>query len=206
MGAASCIILANWGSAWGTWKAGLGVCSMGVHFPKGVIKNIVPIVMAGVLGIYGLIVAVIIAQAVNPPSENGNMYSVYNGWAHVRKKYFTDIVITQIFANLKHFCSQLGAGLCCGLSCLASGATIGIIGDVGVRAFGLKASSGKRHWDELGDGGDAGDAAANEAKAVEGSNKLYVGLLIMLIFSEALALYGLIVALILSQNTYYCDA
>jgi len=182
MGAASCIILANWGSAWGTWKAGLGVCSMGVHFPKGVIKNIVPIVMAGVLGIYGLIVAVIIAQAVNPPSENGNMYSVYNGWAH------------------------LGAGLCCGLSCLASGATIGIIGDVGVRAFGLKASSGKRHWDDAGDGGDAGDAAAMEARAVEGSNKLYVGLLIMLIFSEALALYGLIVALILSQNTYYCDA
>mmetsp|Transcript_8962 Transcript_8962/g.13028 ORF Transcript_8962/g.13028 Transcript_8962/m.13028 type:complete len:204 (-) Transcript_8962:1835-2446(-) len=181
MGAASCIILANWGSAWGTWKAGVGVCSMGVHYPKGVIKNIVPIVMAGVLGIYGLIVAVIIAQAVNPPNEYANAYSVYNGWAH------------------------LGAGLCCGLSCLASGATIGIIGDVGVRAFGLKASSGKRHWD--GDvGGEGGDAAAIEARAVEGSNKLYVGLLIMLIFSEALALYGLIVALILSQNTYYCEA
>jgi len=29
-------------------------------------------------------------------------------------------------------------------------------------------------------------------------------MLIMLIFSEALALYGLIVALILSQNTYNC--
>ena len=30
---------------------------MGVDHPAGIIKNIVPIVMAGVLGIYGLIVA-----------------------------------------------------------------------------------------------------------------------------------------------------
>ena len=39
----------------------------------------------------------------------------------------------------------------------------------------------------------------------EGANKLYVGMLIMLIFSEALALYGLIVALILSQHSYSCS-
>ena len=51
MGAASCIILSNFGSAWGTWKAGVGVCKMGTIYPEGVIKNIVPIVMAGVLGI-----------------------------------------------------------------------------------------------------------------------------------------------------------
>lgn len=180
MGAAGCMIFANFGSAWGTWKAGLGVCSMGVDYPKGVIKNIVPIVMAGVLGIYGLIVSVIIAQAISPPGNDGyTQYSVYNAWSH------------------------LAAGLCCGLSCLAAGGTIGIIGDVGVRGFGLKASAGRRCWDADGDnGGD--DAGARDAAAVEGSNKLYVGLLIMLIFSEALALYGLIVALILSQRTYYC--
>jgi len=45
------MILSNWGSAWGTWRAGVGVCKMGVIYPQGVIKNIVPIVMAGVLGI-----------------------------------------------------------------------------------------------------------------------------------------------------------
>jgi V-type H+-transporting ATPase proteolipid subunit len=66
------------------FKAGLGVCSMGVDSPKNVIKNIVPIVMAGVLGIYGLIVAVIITQAISPPnSENLNSYSQYNGYTHV---------------------------------------------------------------------------------------------------------------------------
>ena len=96
---------------------------------------------------------------------------------------------------------QLAAGLCCGLSCLAAGGTIGVIGDAGVRGFGLKAEGGRKwFWGEDNDeGGDFG--GSNNAEA---SNKLYVGMLIMLIFSEALALYGLIVALILSQNNYYC--
>jgi vacuolar ATP synthase 16 kDa proteolipid subunit len=185
MGAASCMILANFGSAWGTWKAGIGVCKMGVNYPSGVIKNIVPIVMAGVLGIYGLIVAVIITQAISTPGGNGyTTYSLYSSYAH------------------------LAAGLCCGCSCLAAGGTIGMIGDVGVQCFGLKASGGKRTW-TTGEGANPTDAAEGAgtmdvAVTQEASNKLYVGLLIMLIFAEALALYGLIVALILSQSQYTC--
>lgn len=38
----------------------------------------------------------------------------------------------------------------------------------------------------------------------EDQNKLFVGMMIMLIFSEALALYGLITALIVSQHSYEC--
>lgn len=38
----------------------MGIASMGVMRPELVMKSIVPVVMAGVLGIYGLIVAVII--------------------------------------------------------------------------------------------------------------------------------------------------
>jgi len=83
MGASLCMILSSWGSAWGTWRAGLGVCHMGIDHPAGIIKNIVPIVMAGVLGIYGLIVSVIITQAVVPPADSGNTYSSYNGYTHV---------------------------------------------------------------------------------------------------------------------------
>jgi len=154
---------------------------MGIDHPKGIIKNIVPIVMAGVLGIYGLIVSVIITQSISSPGGDGyNTYSVFNGYVH------------------------LAAGMCCGLSCLAAGGTIGIIGDAGVRGFGLKAEGGRKwFWteDQGEDGGDFGGASNAEA-----SNKLYVGMLIMLIFSEALALYGLIVALILSQNLYVCSA
>ena len=84
---------------------------------------------------------------------------------------------------------------------MAAGGTIGIIGDAGVRGFGLKAEGGRKwFWgDDQGDDSDFGGS-----NNVEGSNKLYVGMLIMLIFSEALALYGLIVALILSQNNYNC--
>jgi len=84
MGASVCMILSSWGSAWGTWRAGLGVCHMGIDHPAGIIKNIVPIVMAGVLGIYGLIVSVIITQAVVPPNQDAtNVYSSYNGYTHV---------------------------------------------------------------------------------------------------------------------------
>lgn len=158
---------------------------MGIDYPAGIIKNIVPIVMAGVLGIYGLIVSVIITQSISTPLGTGETtYSLYNGYAH------------------------LAAGLCCGISCLAAGGTIGFIGDIGVRCFGLKASGGKRSW-STGDGADpsdadAGAAGVSAAVTAESANKLYVGLLIMLIFAEALALYGLIVALILSQNSYTC--
>jgi len=77
---------------------------MGIDHPAGIIKNIVPIVMAGVLGIYGLIVSVIIIQSVSmPDGDKYTTYSEYNGYTH------------------------LAAGLCCGLSCLAAGGTIGII-------------------------------------------------------------------------------
>jgi len=46
---------------------GVGIASMGVMRPELVMKSIVPVVMAGVLGIYGLIIAVIISTGVVPP-------------------------------------------------------------------------------------------------------------------------------------------
>lgn len=48
------------GAAYGTAKAGIGIASMGVLKPELVVKSIVPIIMAGILGIYGLIIAVIL--------------------------------------------------------------------------------------------------------------------------------------------------
>ena len=102
------------------------------------------------------------------------------------------IVAVSISYHLLQYISlpsiQLAAGLCCGVSCLAAGGTIGVIGDAGVQGFGLKASGGKRSWSEEGDGGDGVMGGNSEAANAEAANKLYVGLLIMLIFSEALAL------------------
>lgn len=50
------------GAAYGSAKAGVGICSMGVLKPELIMKSVVPVVMAGILGIYGMIVAVIIVQ------------------------------------------------------------------------------------------------------------------------------------------------
>ena len=99
--------------------------------------------------------------------------------------------IIDIFVHINQSCvdkfveTQLAAGLCCGISCLVAGGTIGMIGDVGVRAFGLKATAGKRAWASDGDGGEPDMGGSSNA---DDANKLYVSLLIMLIFSEALAL------------------
>ena len=62
IGVASALIFANLGAAYGSAKAGVGICSMGVLKPDLIMKSVVPVVMAGILGIYGMIVAVIIVQ------------------------------------------------------------------------------------------------------------------------------------------------
>ena len=65
IGVASALVFANLGAAYGSAKAGVGICSMGVLKPDLIMKSVVPVVMAGILGIYGMIVAVIIVQRSN---------------------------------------------------------------------------------------------------------------------------------------------
>ena len=50
------------GAAYGTAKSGIGISTMGVLKPDLIVKSVVPVVMAGILGIYGLIIAVILLQ------------------------------------------------------------------------------------------------------------------------------------------------
>jgi V-type H+-transporting ATPase proteolipid subunit len=188
-GVVAAVALSNFGSAWGTWKSGCSVLHTGIRHPSSVMKNIIPIVMAGVIGIYGLIVAVIIGQSISTPSKGrDNSYSIYSGMAHI--------------------C----AGICCGASGLAAGGCIGIVGDYGVRAVGYRASqislfpssSEKAGYSSIPDGEDQANVGGGEISGSEDQSKLFVSMLIMLIFSEALALYGLIVALIVSQHSYSC--
>ena len=61
---------------------------------------------------------------------------------------------------------HLGAGLCVGLSCMASGLCIGALGEAGVY--------GMRHRDIL------------------------IAVILQMIFAEAIALYGFIVAIVLA--------
>jgi ATP synthase proteolipid subunit len=70
---------------WGTWKSGVSLVHTGIRHPKSVMKNVIPIVMAGVIGIYGLIVGVILAQSISKPNQSRhNSYSIYTSMAHVR--------------------------------------------------------------------------------------------------------------------------
>ncbi|CAD8149710.1 unnamed protein product [Paramecium pentaurelia] len=141
MGVTMALVLANLGAGYGTFKAGAGIAAIGIWKPEIIMKSLIPVVMAGILGIYGMIVAVLLSQKVKSPLE----YTYKSGFAH------------------------MASGLCCGCSCIAAGFAIGIVGDVGVR----------------------GNAQ---------QERLFVGLILILIFAEALALYGLIVSLILSQS------
>ncbi len=41
-------------------KASVGICSTGINRPNLILRSLVPVIMAGILGVYGLIVAVIL--------------------------------------------------------------------------------------------------------------------------------------------------
>merc|ERR1719271_1369168 len=147
MGCAAALVFACLGAAYGTAKSGVGVANMGVLHSEMVMKSIIPIIMAGVLGIYGLIVAVLLGSGIK--ADEPYYYASHSGY------------------------SALAAGLCCGMAGLSAGIAIGIVGDAGVRANARQP-------------------------------KLFVGVILILIFAEALGLYGLIVALILSSKKLDC--
>ena len=63
--------------AYGTAKSGVGIASMGAMKPDLVMRNIIPVIMAGVLGIYGLIVAVILnGTSKNYRGTKNNIYAI----------------------------------------------------------------------------------------------------------------------------------
>jgi len=103
-------------------------------------KSLIPVVMSGIIAVYALVIAVLIAGNLNPDS-----YSLFNGFMH------------------------LGCGLSVGGSGLAAGYAIGIVGDHGVRSYMLQ-------------------------------SRIFVGMVLILIFGEVLGLYGLIVGLIMNTR------
>ncbi|RDB14831.1 V-type proton ATPase subunit c' [Hypsizygus marmoreus] len=139
-GVASAMILSTVGAAFGTAKSGIGIAGLGSFKPELIMKSLIPVVMSGIIAVYGLVVSVLIAGSLKPVD-----YSLFAGFTH------------------------LGAGLACGMTGLAAGYAIGIVGDSCVRAY------------------------VHEAK-------VFVGMVLILIFAEVLGLYGLIVALIMNTK------
>ena len=56
-----CVVSAL-GAAYGTAKSGTGIAAMSVMRPELIMKSIIPVVMAGIIAIYGLVVAVLIGN------------------------------------------------------------------------------------------------------------------------------------------------
>ncbi|TIA87768.1 hypothetical protein E3P99_02967 [Wallemia hederae] len=139
MGCTAAIVFTSLGAAYGTAKSGVGISAMGVLRPDLMMRNVIPVVMAGIIAIYGLVVSVLISGDLKAPMP------LYTGFI------------------------QLGAGLSVGLAGLAAGFAIGIVGDAGVRGTAQQP-------------------------------RLFVGMVLILIFAEVLGLYGLIVALILNTR------
>ncbi|EPS44859.1 hypothetical protein H072_1180 [Dactylellina haptotyla CBS 200.50] len=139
MGCAVSIIFCAFGASYGTAKSGVGVVASGVLRPDMMVKNSIPVVMAGIVAIYGLVVSVLISSGLSQKQT--------------------------LFAGF----IQLGAGLSVGLAGLAAGFAIGIVGDAGVRGTVQQP-------------------------------RLFVGMILILIFAEVLGLYGLIVALLMNSK------
>ena len=52
------------GASYGTAKSGVGICATSVLRPDLLVKNVVPVVMAGIIAIYGLVVSVLVSDTL----------------------------------------------------------------------------------------------------------------------------------------------
>jgi V-type H+-transporting ATPase 16kDa proteolipid subunit len=87
--------------------------------------------MSGIIAVYSLVISVLIAQDLDPKSN----YSLFSGFMH------------------------LACGISVGMTGLAAGYCIGVVGDKGVRAY-------------------------------MSQSRIFVGMVLILIFGEVLGLYG----------------
>jgi len=101
------MVFSTVGAAYGTAKSGIGIAGLGAFKPELVMKSLIPVVMSGIIAVYGLVISVLITNSMGPTVD----YPLYKGFVH------------------------LGAGLSCGLTGMAAGYAIGTVGDACVRAY-----------------------------------------------------------------------
>ena len=99
-GCALAMTFSNLGTAFGTAKSGMGIASLSVTRPHLAFKSIIPIIMAGILSIYGLIISVLLAQKITVNTETACSPMNY-----------------------------MGAGLVSGFSNVFAGYAIGVVGE-----------------------------------------------------------------------------
>ena len=65
------------GAAYGTAKSGTGIAAMSVMRPELIMKSIIPVVMAGIIAIYGLVVAVLVGNNSESIFSNSNLFVLH---------------------------------------------------------------------------------------------------------------------------------
>jgi V-type H+-transporting ATPase proteolipid subunit len=81
-------------------------------------KSLVPIVMASIVGIYGLVVAVLIVGNMNPEAN----YSLFQSFCHLGSGLGIEFLLIRAT----------------GFAGLAAGYAIGVVGDVSVRSYAFQ--------------------------------------------------------------------
>lgn len=181
MGAASAMIFSAFGAAYGTAKSGMGISAMAIMKPEMIMKSVIPVIMAGIIAIYGVVVAVLISQSAGTNITEGDASgdiskSIRTGfigglwdwvfWVPKFESFERGLFFEAYAKNWTPCFMHFGAGLAVGLSGLAAGFAIGVVGDAGVRGTAQQP-------------------------------KLYIGMILILIFAEVLGLYGAITALVM---------
>lgn len=69
IGIASALVFANLGASYGTAKSAVGISSLAVIDHTKIFQGLIPIIMAGILGIYGVIIAVIAGSQVRGTND-----------------------------------------------------------------------------------------------------------------------------------------
>ena len=69
MGATAAVVFGAMGAAYGTAKSGTGIAAMAVIRLEDIMKSILLVVIAGIIAIYGVVVAVLIASDLKAAPE-----------------------------------------------------------------------------------------------------------------------------------------
>ncbi|KAG5950815.1 v-type proton ATPase 16 kDa proteolipid subunit 2 [Claviceps sorghi] len=69
-GIAAAMIFGSIGAAYGTAKSGIGIAGVGTFRPDLIMKCLIPVVMSGIIAVYSLVISVLIAQDLAPPSAS----------------------------------------------------------------------------------------------------------------------------------------
>ena len=79
MGATAAVVSGAMGAAYGTAKSSNGIAAMAVLRTEDIMKFIIPVVIACIIAIYGVVVAVLIASDLKAAPE----YKLYTGVVHL---------------------------------------------------------------------------------------------------------------------------